>query len=106
MTLSFGMPFLVRQFELRNMTAVEAAAAAAVGAVLTPKERVLVEAVAVAEVEVVARAKANLLKLSLQSAQDLVQGLCLLGLVLGQKDVLSQDLHQGPDRQHQLVQNR
>jgi len=41
------------------MTAVEAAAAAAVGAVLTPKERVLVEAVAVAvaEAKVVARAK-------------------------------------------------
>lgn len=58
MTLSFGMPFLVRQFELRNMTAVEAAAA--VAAVLIPEERVLAEAVA--EVEVVAGAKANLLK--------------------------------------------
>lgn len=99
MTLSFGMPFLVRQSELRNMTAVEAVAAA----VLTPEERVLVEAIA--EVEVVAGAKASLLKLNLQSAQDLVQGLCLLGLVLGQKDVLSQDLLQGPDRQCHLVQN-
>lgn len=103
MTLSFEMPFLVRQFELKNMTAVEVAAAVAVA--LTPEGRVLVEAEAVAEVEAEARAKANLLKLSLQSAQDLVQGLCLLSLVLGQKDVLSQDLHQGPDHQHQLVQN-
>lgn len=105
MTLSFEMPFLVRQFELKNMTAVEVAAAVAVAVALTPEGRVLVEAEAVAEVEAEARAKANLLKLSLQSAQDLVQGLCLLSLVLGQKDVLSQDLHQGPDHQHQLVQN-